>query len=197
MLVNWYKLDGNGEDSCGLGPVSEGGSYATFEDETVSNNARRINLTSMSGDFTITADIYRRNKIADWCVDMSLVSFGWGTSDGGTGICIWYHPSSGKLIVKLGTSQKTVPSIIKRWYTIQVSRDGNDLRCYIDGELVHSATYKLAVPTQVHFFNGGSHKTGGGYVKNVMVYDQATIYNYYNLFSNSATAYGIRKQGDE
>ena len=161
MLVNWYKLDGNGEDSCGRGPVTNEGSYSEFNGEVVSNNARRIFFTPMDGDFTITAEIYRRGAVADWCVDMSLLeSFGWGTSDGGTG-CIWYHPSGGDLIINLGTSQKYIAPIIQQWYTAQISREGDELSCYINGILIHTATYKLPTISQVHFFNAGSYQTGG------------------------------------
>lgn len=193
MLVNWYKLDGNGEDSCGRGPVTNEGSYSEFNGEVVSNNARRIFFTPMDGDFTITAEIYRRNMVADWCVDMSLSeSFSWGTGDGGTG-CIWYHPSGRDLIINLGTSQKYIAPIIQQWYTAQISREGDELSCYINGILVHTANYKLPTIRQVHFFNAGSYQTGGGYVKNVKIYNRATIYNYHNLFNNGTAIYGIKK----
>ena len=163
----------------------------------------------MTGDYTISADIYRVGYTADWCVDFSNGWVSWGTgfniTDGEFALRYsqnYGHPymiiSSKEDYSDLNTLFDSTKETIGVWYHAEIHRKDRTLQFYFNGKLMFESTHD-AIPKMDHvfFFNAGSHQTGGGYVKNVKLYDSSraeSSITYYRMNENNDNAYGILRK---
>ena len=163
----------------------------------------------MTGDYTISADIYRVGYTADWCVDFSNGWVSWGTgfsiTDGEFALRYsqnYGHPymiiSSKEDYSDLNTLFDSTKETIGVWYHAEIHRKDRTLQFYFNGKLMFESTHD-AIPKMDHvfFFNAGSYQTGGGYVKNVKLYDSSraeSSITYYRMNENNDNAYGVRKK---
>lgn len=163
----------------------------------------------MTGDYTISADIYRAGYTADWCVDFSNGWVGWGTGYGITdgGFVLRYSQNYGHPYMYIATKENesnltvlfdSTKETIGVWYHAEIHRKNRTLQFYFNGKLMFESTHD-AIPKMDHvfFFNAGSHQTGGGYVKNVKLYDSSraeSSITYYRMNENNDNAYGVRKK---
>ena len=209
-LISYYPLSGNGEDVLGNGPTNSLNFY-TFEGEIVGGGGMYLNLLPMTGDYTVSTDIYRIGYTADWCIDFSSGDVSWGTGGGTPTGTFTYRYSQNYgypylyVTTKQDESDKKVlfndtTETIGKWYHAEAHRKGHKLELYFNGELVFEAEHPdyLPVLNHVYFFNAGSHQSGGGYVKNLRLYDSyytESALPMYSLIEKNNDMYGI-KAGD-
>ena len=207
-LISHYPLNGTGEDILGNGPTNSL-SFSTFQGEVVGGGAIYLNLPVMTGDYTVSADIYRVGYTADWCVDFSNGWVSWGTgfniTDGEFVLRYYQNYGQPYMIISskedysdLKTLFDSTKETIGVWYHAEIHRKNKTLQFYFNGKLMFESTHD-AIPKMDHvfFFNAGSNQTGGGYVKNVKLYDSSraeSSITYYRMNENDDNIYGILKK---
>lgn len=207
-LISHYPLNGTGEDILGNGPTNSL-NFSTFQGEVVGGGAIYLNLSTMTGDYTISADIYRVDYVADWCIDFSNGWVSWGANyELADGIfLLGYSLRFGIKFLSISTKEnrsnlttlfESTKETIGVWYHAEIHRKNRTLQFYFNGKLMFESTHD-AIPKMDHvfFFNAGSHQTGGGYVKNVKLYDSSraeSSITYYRMNENNDNAYGVRKK---
>lgn len=198
-LISYYPLNGNGKDVIGNGPTASI-AYTTFNGETVAVHANDMSITSLKGDFTISYDLYRINYTADWCTDCGFDSPRWGTGFSNSAFRIGYMQDYGypNLTVFPGNVNLGLPysKTIGKWIHVEIHRNKSEIIIFINGIECPHFTYSIFTLNYMYFFNAGDHKTGGGYFKNIRIYDSYTeesITLYYNLYNNDENVYSITK----
>ena len=199
-LINFYKFDGNGKDYNGVGPTNSVG-YTVFNGETVGYSAAYINLTPMKSDFTLSFDMYRYTLVADWSTDYGIGNVSWGTGFGAEAglFCVGYWQGYGYpnliLIKNWGENHgdlKTPRSeTINKWLHIEIHRKEKQYDILYDGvtKLIWTDS-QIPTVNHIYFYNAGSNQTGGGYFKNIRIYDNyyeesmECLHKLYNLKDN-------------
>ena len=86
---------------------------------------------------------------------------------------------------------------IGKWYHAEVHRKNKEIITYINGiECPHYFVEKVVRFDHIYFFNAGGTFTGGGYFKNIKIYDSyiaESTFQYNKLYKNEDNIYGIAK----
>lgn len=151
----------------------------------------------LNDDYTVTFDLCRVRGVADWSIDYALLSStslnGWGTGtsdESGLLSHNWPHTQT-TACIRGKETWLDFNYNDNKWHHYELHGSGNQVELYIDGKYWWTG-YNGVRPGAIIFGNAGSHQRGGVYVRELKVYDRATIYNYYNLLTNGDNAYGIK-----
>ena len=210
-LISYYPLNGNGKDIVGSGATLSC-NYNTFNGETVASNLNYFQLSTLNSDFTISYDLYRHTLLGYWCTDFGLGYCNWsvGSCDKSNGdyfiISYFYaygYPNLGILFSKNDGSSKPDINLnieqsktIKQWIHTEIHRNNKEFTIIIYNHNGDRTSVKFTVSlypiSKVHFFNAGGYQTGGGYFKNLKIYNsymEESLNPYHYLYQNNDNVY--------
>ena len=172
----------------------------------------------MNGDFTISYDLYRTGLLGTWCTDFG---FGhtprWGVYDldpsyGDYFILVYYYYSAEGQNLGIAFSKSGAPDVpdinlglkqsetIGIWLHTEIHRKDKDFTVFVftangKSSTVNFTTDKIFPMSKIHFFNAGNYQTGGGYYKNIKLYDSyiaESIIGYNNLYKKDNYVFGYQ-----
>ena len=203
MLINYWPFEDDTKDHIGNGS-DPGGGISTINGRKCRGDWFGVDFGwRLNNDYTITMELCRVRGVADWSIDYALLSsadqnwWGIGTSDeSGLLKHQWDHDTQTNASIKGKETWLNFNYNDNKWHHYELHSTGNEVELYIDGKYWWTG-YDGVRPGSIIFGNAGSHERGGVYVRELKVYNRATIYDYHNLLTNNDNAYGIKKQGDK
>ena len=209
MVMEKMLLGGGATLSC---------NYDKFNGETVAVDFGYFSLLTMKGDFTLSYDLYRRGLLGTWCTDFGFgATPRWGVYDlnlpyGDCFIFVYYYYSAEGQNLGIAFSKSGAPDApdidlglkqsetIGIWLHYEIHRKGKEFTVFVynsngKNSVVNFTSTEIFPVSDVHFFNAGNYQTGGGYYKNIKLYDSyvaESIIGYNNLYKKDNHVFGYQ-----